>query len=76
VSGKRRLLKELKVKALEEETAKAKSLPLAEVASRSRKPLVLAVAHRRQTPEEQRRFNAALDVFLSEWVRQHLGPHE
>jgi hypothetical protein len=37
-------------------------------------PLAIAVAYRRQTHEEQRQFNAALDVFLAEWVRQHLGP--
>jgi hypothetical protein len=40
----------------------------------SRKTAPLAVATRRQTPEEQRQFHAALDVFLAELVRQHLGP--
>jgi hypothetical protein len=34
-----------------------------------------AVVHRRQTPEEERRFNAAFDHFLAELVRQHLDPH-
>ncbi len=34
-----------------------------------------AVVHRRQTPEEERRFNAAFDHFLAELVRQHLEPH-
>jgi hypothetical protein len=34
-----------------------------------------AVEHRRQTPEEERRFNAAFDHFLAELVRQHLDPH-
>lgn len=39
---------------------------------RRRGPLDLAVATVRQTPEEQRQFTEALDVFLTEWVRQHL----
>jgi hypothetical protein len=34
-----------------------------------------AVKTRRQTPEEERRFNAAFDHFLAELVRQHLDPH-
>jgi hypothetical protein len=34
-----------------------------------------AVEHRQQTPEEERRFNAAFDHFLAELVRQHLDPH-
>lgn len=37
-----------------------------------RRPLDLAVAIRRQTPEEQRQFEAAFDVFLAELVRLHL----
>lgn len=37
-----------------------------------RGPLDVAVAIRRQTPEEQRRFNAAFEVFLAEMVRLHL----
>jgi hypothetical protein len=39
---------------------------------RQRGPLKLAVATRRQTHEQQRQYNAALDGFLAEWVRQHL----
>ncbi len=34
-----------------------------------------AVRSRRQTPEEERRFNAAFDHSLAELVRQHLDPH-
>jgi hypothetical protein len=33
----------------------------------------MTVAVRRQTPEEQRHWEAAFDVFLAELVRQHLG---
>lgn len=40
--------------------------------SLQRRPLDLAVATRRQTHEQQRQFNAALDGFLAEMVRQHL----
>jgi hypothetical protein len=36
---------------------------------------IAVVATRRQTPEEERRFDAALDLFLMELVRQHLDPH-
>jgi len=32
----------------------------------------LAVKTRRQTPEEQRHYRTALELFLSEWVRQQL----
>ena len=39
---------------------------------RRRGPLNLAVATRRQTHEQQRQYNAALDGFLAEMVRQHL----
>jgi hypothetical protein len=41
---------------------------------RSKAPI--AVAHRRQTPEEQRLFIAAFDVFLAELVRLHLARTE
>lgn len=34
----------------------------------------LVVAVQRQTLEEERQFDAAIDLFLSEWVRQQLGP--
>jgi hypothetical protein len=53
---------------------KANRNPPTRPMSRSRKPLALAVAHRRQAHEEQRQFEAAIDGFLTEWVRQHLGP--
>ena len=33
----------------------------------------IAVAYRRQTLEEERRFTAALDLLITEWVRQFLG---
>ena len=39
---------------------------------RRRGPLNLAVAAKRQTHEQQRQYNAALDGFLAEMVRQHL----
>lgn len=39
-----------------------------------RRRLDLAVAIRRQTPEQQRQFSAELDGFLTEMVRQHLDP--
>jgi hypothetical protein len=37
-----------------------------------RRTLDLAVAIRQQTPEEQSQYLAALDDFLTEWVRQRL----
>ncbi len=55
-----------------EDAARRERRPPTRPMSQSRTPLTIAVAHRRQTPEEQRQFNAALDVFLAEWVRQHL----
>ena len=33
----------------------------------------VTAAIRQQTPEEERRFAAALDLFLTEWVRQELN---
>jgi hypothetical protein len=33
----------------------------------------LVVAFKQQTLEEERRFDAAVDLLLSEWVRQRLG---
>jgi hypothetical protein len=36
-------------------------------------PLNISVSFRRQTPEEQRQFGAAFNVFLNELVRQQLG---
>lgn len=47
--------------------------PSAPPTPRRRQPPALAVAQRRQTPDERRRFDAALDVVLAEWVRQHLA---
>ena len=37
------------------------------------RPLAVAVSVRRQTPEEERRFTAALNLLVAELVRQHLG---
>lgn len=37
-----------------------------------RRSLNIAVAVRQQTPEEQRQYIEALDVFLTETIRQHL----
>jgi hypothetical protein len=51
--------------------AKQRSMPRAT----QRSTPFAAVGHRRQTPEEERRFNAASDHFLAELVRQHLDPH-
>ena len=61
------------MKLSKEEDARGKRLPPTRPTSRPRTPPAIAVATRRQTPEDQRQFNAALDVFLAEWVRQHLG---
>jgi hypothetical protein len=36
-------------------------------------PPLVNVAVRRQTPTEQRQFNAAFELFLAELVRQHFG---
>ncbi len=36
-----------------------------------RKPVAVAVAVRRQTPEEERQMEAVIDLFLAETVRQH-----
>jgi len=33
----------------------------------------LVVTFKQQTLEEERRFDAAIDLLLSEWVRQRLG---
>ena len=41
--------------------------------SPTRKGCSIAVAYRRQTLEEERRFTAALDLLITEWVRQFLG---
>jgi hypothetical protein len=38
-----------------------------------RRSLDIAVAVRQQTPEEQRQYIEALDVFLTELTRQYLG---
>ena len=57
--------------AKNEKPVNRRSMPSASRESRS----FAAVVHRRQTPEEERRFNAAFDHFLAELVRQHLDPH-
>jgi hypothetical protein len=54
------------------DVARAKRAAMAGPMPRRRGPLDLAVATRRQTPEEQRQYTGALDAFLAEWVRQHL----
>jgi hypothetical protein len=50
--------------------ASDRSLPSA---SQKRQPFA-AINYRLQTPEEERRFIAAFDLFLAELVRQHLDP--
>ena len=42
------------------------------MASSRTKGLNIAVAVRRQTPEEERRFGDAVKIFLTELVHQHL----
>jgi len=54
------------------EGAKANPTSSAQPLLSPRKPFAIAVAHRRQTHEQQRQYIAALDGFLAEWVRQHL----
>jgi len=69
-----RCKKELeKRKANEECATRNRSAPTRPL-SGPRRSLDLAVAVRRQTPEQQRQFSAALDGFLTELVRQHLEP--
>lgn len=36
----------------------------------------LVLRRHRQTPQQERRFNAAIDAFLSELVRQEMGRRE
>jgi hypothetical protein len=60
------------MRSLKENGASSKRSATTQPMPRRRGPLDLAVATRRQTPEEQRQFERALDVFLTEWVRQHL----
>lgn len=60
------------MRSLKKNGASSKRSATAKLMPRRRGPLDLVVAARRQTPEEQRQCNAALDVFLAEWVRQHL----
>jgi hypothetical protein len=62
-----------KVNANEEFATRNRSAPTRPL-SGPRRSLDLAVAIRRQTPEQQRQFSAALDGFLTEMVRQHLDP--
>jgi hypothetical protein len=49
--------------------------PLVGAARRGRKPegMRVAVAVRRQTDEERRRYDDAVRLFLTEIVREHLG---
>jgi hypothetical protein len=68
----KRLFKEHTVTVLKEEVARANAPAPTRPMPRRRGPLDLAVAVRRQTHEQQRQFNTALDEFLAEWVRQHL----
>ena len=68
----KRSLKESTSQTLEEEAASASMPASTRPMPRRRGPLNLAVATRRQTHEQQRQYNAALDGFLAEWVRQHL----
>jgi hypothetical protein len=66
--------KELKRKQANEESATRNYSAPTRPLSGARRSLDLAVAIRRQTPEQQRQFSAVLDGFLAEMVRQHLGP--
>lgn len=51
--------------------------PAQGLSRRASRPVVsIAVVHRRQTPDEERRFNAALDLLLVELVRQQLRLRE
>jgi hypothetical protein len=58
-------LKELKVATQKNKTATVRK-------TNSGKPIVV-VAVRRQTLDEERQFNSALEVLLREMVRQELG---
>ena len=68
----KRSLKESTSRTLEEEAASVSTPASTRPMPRRRGPLNLAVATRRQTHEQQRHYNAALDGFLAEMVRQHL----
>jgi hypothetical protein len=76
MKGKSRFAKELGARKEKDQFARSKPIASTRPMPRQRDPLELAVATQRQTPEEQRHFEAALDVFLSEMVRQHLGPQK
>jgi len=52
-----------------ERGADAKSQDASQAQARTR----LSYAIRRQNPQEERRFKAAIDAFLSELVRQEMG---
>lgn len=41
--------------------------------SNRQNPIAVVVSVRRQTSDEERRYRAALQLFLTEIVRQHLG---
>ncbi len=76
MKDKSRFAKELGAKNQKVIFARSKPIASTRPMPRQRDPLELAVATRRQTHEEQRHFEAVLDVFLSEMVRQHLGPQK
>jgi hypothetical protein len=69
---RKRKIKESKVASVKEDDAGLKQTASARSLPNRRPTLKLAVAIRRQTPEQQRQYGAAIDGFLSEWVRQHL----
>lgn len=71
---KTKFLKELKAADANKEVARTNRSALTRPMLCRRRSLDLAVAIKRQTPEQQRQYNAAVDGFLAEWVRQHLGP--
>ncbi len=68
----KRLLKGSQGRTSKEEAARLSMPASTRPMPRRRGPLNLAVATRRQTHEQQRQYNAALDGFLAEMVRQHL----
>jgi len=69
-----KIIKELKSHRSEKDNAGVNPSEPVRLMPHRRKPPSLVVVSRQQTPEEQRQCNAALDAFLTEWVRQHLGP--
>jgi hypothetical protein len=68
----KRKLKGSKVVSAKDDIARLESRAANRSLPNRRASISLAVAFRRQTSEQQRHYNAAVDGFLAEWVRQHL----